>query len=166
MGARGRHTTTHPLASGWVCDRVGVCVSTLPRFHLQPGGVEWYGEALRAGCGGGGNTVARTRTQTRRQTTAGQPLDEAAGGETRAAVAPRATPTLGAAPMPGSTSAAPRVRIERIIQHQLDNAAPHLLLAQAPSVLPPKTHDLFASYIAATAARADWCGGFAEPEGS
>lgn len=98
------------------------------------------------------------------------PLDgaatEAPGDETLAEVARRAVPVARVGAEREPAVAAPRVRIERIIQHQLDNETPQLLLAQAPSVLPPKTHALFASYIAATAARADWIAGFAHPDGS
>ena len=114
--------------------------------------------------------MARIRTQAGESTRKPRlPLDSAAGSagaETLAEIARRAVPVAGAGDGCEPAVAASRVRIERIIQHQLDNETPQLLLAQAPSVLPPKTHDLFCSYIATTAARADWIAGFAEPEGT
>lgn len=110
--------------------------------------------------------MAHSRTHA--QSIAGQarlPLDDAAAQEGLPAVTRRAGARAavgeGTPPMPGASG---RVRIEAIIQHQLDNQAPQPLLAQAPSVLPARTHELFASYIAATAERADWIGGFADPQ--
>jgi hypothetical protein len=103
--------------------------------------------------------VARTRWRTRAQSIDAQPrlpLVDVAPGEK-----PSQSATHGQWRVPGDSG---RVRIEAIIQHQLDNTAAQPLLAQAPSVLPTKTHDLFASYIAATASRADWIGGFADPD--
>ena len=112
--------------------------------------------------------MARSRTQTQAQRVAGQarlPLDAAAAQDAPpASLATEATRAAVATAMPPIPGESGRVRIETIIQHQLDNTAPQPLLAQAPSVLPVKTHDLFASYIAATAERADWIGGFAEPQ--
>ncbi len=110
--------------------------------------------------------MVRNRMHT--QSVAGQarlPLDGAAAQDEPLAVIRRSAPPAavgaGSRPVPGASG---QVRIEAIIQHQLDNQAPQPLLAQAPSVLPAKTHDLFASYIAATAERADWIGGFADPQ--
>lgn len=108
--------------------------------------------------------MARTRIHT--QPNAGQarlPLDDMNAHDEPPAVTRRAIPSTmpsgGTLSVPGASG---QVRIEAIIQHQLDNQAPQPLLAQATSVLPAKTHDLFASYIAATAERADWTGGFAD----
>lgn len=67
-----------------------------------------------------------------------------------------------ASAIPGASG---QVRIEAIIQHQLDNQGAQLVLAQEAGLLTAETHDLFASYIAATAARSDWVGRFAEPDG-
>ncbi|MFI5273047.1 MAG: nucleoid-associated protein [Ktedonobacterales bacterium] len=74
-----------------------------------------------------------------------------------AAVTPGAT---GQQPVPG---AAGPIQIEAIIQHELDNRAARPVLAQEPGLLTPEAHTLFASYIAATAARADWSGHFVDP---
>lgn len=111
--------------------------------------------------------MARSRTHTQSVTGQAQlPLDDATAAQdepatvTRRAGA-RAAVGAGTQPVPGVSG---RVRIEAIIQHQVDNQASQPLLAQAPSVLPVRTHDLFASYIAATAERADWIGGFADPQ--
>lgn len=109
--------------------------------------------------------MARTRTHIRAHPALDSAATAVTSDETLAEVARGAVPATDAGTERERLAAAPRVRIERIIQHQLDNATPGLLLAQAPSVLPPKTHDLFASYIAATAARADWMAGVAESDG-
>ncbi|HEU5441853.1 MAG TPA: nucleoid-associated protein [Ktedonobacterales bacterium] len=89
---------------------------------------------------------------------------------TRSATGARAAASVGQA---GVVSSAPgaipgasgRVRIEAIIQHQLDNQGAQLVLAQEAGLLTAEAHELFASYIAATAARSDWTGRFAESDG-
>lgn len=90
---------------------------------------------------------------------------DAAADETLAEVGRRAVPDAGIAAVREPAVAAPHVRIERIIQHQLDNEKPQPLLAEAVSTLPSKTRDLFCSYIEETATRAEWIGSFAEPDG-
>lgn len=89
---------------------------------------------------------------------------------TRSAVGARAAVSPGrSVAVNGARSAIPgasgQVRIEAIIQHQLDNQGAQLLLAQEAGLLTSEAHELFASYIAATAARSDWIGRFAASDG-
>ncbi|WIG58096.1 MAG: hypothetical protein OJF49_000841 [Ktedonobacterales bacterium] len=89
-------------------------------------------------------------------------LAKGRGGRGGGAIAASVGQSAPAATIPGATGA---VQIERIIQHQLDNQTPQLVVSQEIATLSAEAHPLFVSYIAATASRADWCGTFAETDG-
>lgn len=111
--------------------------------------------------------MARPRVKTRQVTTSDGQLDLFADQRASTPVAPApAPPTVqrSAALDRDVPSVPAAVRIECVIQHELDNRTHTKVLAQGTSVL-GHAHDLFSSYIKNTAMRSEWRGAFLDPAG-